>query len=145
METDHQSSKHPGDAMNRMRTAASRLIVDQEGKDFLVHRDIYRDPEVFEWEMRYIFEGTWNLIGLESQIPACHDFMSAYIGRTPVLVTRDAQGKLHCVINSCRHKGALVAHRHKGNARSFVCQYHGWSYDSSGKNVHIKDRDEGAY
>lgn len=123
----------------------SDLILDPSAEEFLVHRDIYRDPEVFEWEMKYIFEGTWNLIGLESQIPKPFDFFTTHIGRTPVIVTRDAKGQINCVVNSCRHKGAIVCHSQAGSSRTFVCQYHGWAYDASGKNILIKDKDAGCY
>lgn len=123
----------------------SDLILDPSAEEFLVHRDIYRDPEVFEWEMKYIFEGTWNLIGLESQIPKPFDFFTTHIGRTPVIVTRDAKGQVNCVVNSCRHKGAIVCHSQAGSSRTFVCQYHGWAYDASGKNILIKDKDAGCY
>ena len=113
-----------------MRTSStSGLLQDGADHNFLVHRDIYRDPEVFEWEMRYIFEGTWNLLGLESQVAKPLDFLCTHVGRTPVIVSRDAQGKLHCLLNSCRHKGAQVCHQQQGNARMFVCQYHGWAYE----------------
>ncbi len=123
----------------------SRLFAEEAGRQFLVNRDIYRDPEVYEWEMKYIFEGTWNLLGLESQVAKPNDFFTSFIGRSPVIVTRDAQKQLHCLLNSCRHKGAMVCHHHQGNARNFVCQYHGWVYDMSGKNILVKLRDEGAY
>lgn len=121
------------------------LINDGPDGDFGVHRDLYRDPEVFEWEMKYLFEGTWNLIGLESQVPAVYDFITTSIGRTPVIVSRDAQGQVNCFINSCRHKGAQVCHRRQGSARSFVCQYHGWAYDAGGRNIMIKDEKAGEY
>ncbi|MDR1969641.1 MAG: Rieske 2Fe-2S domain-containing protein [Burkholderiaceae bacterium] len=121
------------------------LLLDHPGSDFLVHRDLYRDPQVFEWEMKYLFEGTWNLIGLESQIAKPFDYFTTHIGRTPVIVTRDANGQMHCLVNSCRHKSAQVAHHRQGSARTFVCQYHGWAYDASGKNILIKDSQEGAY
>jgi phenylpropionate dioxygenase-like ring-hydroxylating dioxygenase large terminal subunit len=120
------------------------LLADVPG-DFLVGRDIYRDPELFAWEMRHVFEGTWNFLGLASQAPQPYDFFTTHIGRAPVIVSRDAQGTLHALLNSCRHKGALVAHQQRGNARSFVCQYHGWAYDASGRNVLVKDREQGAY
>lgn len=123
----------------------SDLILEKSADEFLVHRDIYRDDEIFEWEMKYIFEGTWNLIGLESQIPKPFDFFTTHIGRTPVIVTRDAQGKVNCVVNSCRHKGAVVCHKQAGSSRTFVCQYHGWAYDAAGKNILIKDKDAGCY
>ncbi|HVL55639.1 MAG TPA: aromatic ring-hydroxylating dioxygenase subunit alpha, partial [Burkholderiaceae bacterium] len=121
-----------------------RLIVDSPS-EFLVHRDVYRDPEVFDWEMRFLFEGTWNLLGLESQIPQPHDFFTTHVGRCPVIVARGGDGVVRGFVNSCRHKGALVCHQSRGRTRTFVCQYHGWAYDSAGRNVRIRDREHGAY
>jgi benzoate/toluate 1,2-dioxygenase alpha subunit len=129
-----------------MKTATTAgLFADEGDGQFLVNRDIYRDPQVFEWEMKYIFEGTWNLVGLASQLPRPFDFITTHIGRAPVIVSRDGNGQLHCLLNSCRHKGAMVAHHQQGSARSFVCQYHGWAYDAGGRNILVKDRNEGGY
>jgi len=122
----------------------AELFVDRTD-EFLIGRDIYRDPEVFDWEMKYIFEGTWCFVGMASQLAKSFDFITAFVGRSPVIVSRDAKGDLHCLLNSCRHKGALVCHAQKGNARTYVCQYHGWAYDATGKNILIKDRADGAY
>jgi tripartite-type tricarboxylate transporter receptor subunit TctC/phenylpropionate dioxygenase-like ring-hydroxylating dioxygenase large terminal subunit len=136
--------EHQG-AMSTPGLQPSDMLRDDSGSDFWVHRDIYRDPQVFEWEMQYLFEGGWNLLGLEAQLPRPLDFFTTTIGRTPVIVTRDAGGVVHAVINSCRHKGALVCHHRQGNARHFVCQYHGWAYEPSGKNILVKLEKEGAY
>ena len=123
-----------------------RLVVDRpERGEFTVHRDIFRDRDVFELEMRHIFEATWVYLGLASQAPAPHDYFTSWIGRQPVIVTRDGAGKLGAFLNTCRHKGALVCHTERGNARYHVCHYHGWAYDSAGRNVNIKDRANGCY
>jgi benzoate/toluate 1,2-dioxygenase alpha subunit len=124
-----------------------RLYVDdrpQEGV-FRVHRDVYSDPELFELEMKYIFERTWNYLALESEIAKPNDFVTRHIGRTPVIVMRDAKGKVGAFINACRHKGATVCRLEEGNTKYHVCPYHGWAYDAAGKNVDIKDRAAGAY
>jgi len=112
---------------------------------FRVHKDVYSDPQLFELEMKYIFERTWSFIGHESQIPKPHDWVATHIGRVPVLVSRDAKGKVGAFLNACRHKGATVCRMSQGNAKYHVCPYHGWAYDSSGKNVDIKDRKSGFY
>jgi benzoate/toluate 1,2-dioxygenase subunit alpha len=125
--------------------ALSRLLTDRPGGDFLVHRDIYRDPEVFAWEMEHVFEATWNLVGLESQVPRAYDFITTSIGRSPVIISRAADNTLHCLLNTCRHKGAVVCHHQQGNARTFVCQYHGWAYGCDGSNIRINEREAGAY
>ncbi len=124
----------------------ARLIDDRADEgEFSVHRDIFRDPEVFELEMKHIFEGTWVFLGMASQVPKPHDFFTTAIGRSPVIVSRDAGGALGAFINTCRHRGALLAHTDRGSARFHVCNYHGWAYDSGGKVVDIKDRKQACY
>jgi benzoate/toluate 1,2-dioxygenase alpha subunit len=112
---------------------------------FRVHRSIYSDPGLFELELEYIFGRTWIFLGLESQVPAPHDFCTAWIGRTPVLVSRDRDGRLGAYLNVCRHKGALLCRESQGNARVHTCPYHNWAYDSGGRNIHIKDAAAGHY
>lgn len=128
------------------RNDVTRYVDDrpQDGV-FRVHRDVYADAGLFDLEMKFIFERTWNFLALASQIPKPHDFLTAYIGRTPVLITRDAQGDVLAFLNICRHKGATVCRAEQGNARHHTCAYHGWVYDSAGQNVDIKDGAAGSY
>lgn len=112
---------------------------------FRVHASIYSDAKLFEREQRHIFEKTWIFLGLESQLAKPHDFVTGHIGRTPVLVTRDDTGVVRGFINACRHKGALLSRLDTGHRRHHVCPYHGWAYDSSGRNVQVKDVEHGAY
>jgi benzoate/toluate 1,2-dioxygenase alpha subunit len=125
----------------------TKLYIDDRPAEgvFRVHRDVYTDPALFELEMKFIFERTWNYLALESEIPNPNDFVTRTIGRTPVIVGRDTKGRIGVFINACRHKGATVCRTEQGNARYHVCPYHGWAYDSSGKNVDIKDRKSGNY
>jgi benzoate/toluate 1,2-dioxygenase alpha subunit len=124
-----------------------KLYVDDRPGEgiFRVHRDVYADAELFELEMKFIFERTWNYLALESEIAKPNDFVTRHIGRTPVIVTQDPRGRIGAFINACRHKGATVCRLEQGNAKFHVCPYHGWAYDASGKNVDIKDRSAGAY
>jgi len=112
---------------------------------FRVNRRVFTDPDIFDLEMRHIFEGGWMFLGLESQLPKSHDFLTTTLGRKPVVVMRDGDGRLACYYNSCRHRGALICRLGQGNRRLHVCPYHGWSYDSAGKNRNIKSREQGAY
>lgn len=123
----------------------SLLVDDQPGKSFTVDRRAFTDERIFEAEMESVFERTWNFIGLETQIPEPHSFFTTYIGRQPVIVTRGADGKIGCYLNSCRHRGMLVCLTKKGNKRLHVCRYHNWSYDSSGRNRNVTFGKEGAY
>ncbi len=128
------------------RPDLARLIDHRPAEGvFQVHRDAYRDPEVFALEMREIFEGGWVFVGLENQTPAPHDFRLVTLGRQPLLIMRDATGRLGAFFNTCRHKGAQVCVQASGNRPVHLCPYHGWSYASDGRNVAIKAREQAAY
>lgn len=122
-------------------------LIDDRPQDgiFRVHADIFRRPELCDLELKHIFEGNWVFVGLECQAPKPDDFFTTYIGRQPVIVARDSAGKLGCFYNACRHRGAMVCQVSAGNRRHHVCPYHGWAYDSAGRNVAIPAAAEGAY
>jgi benzoate/toluate 1,2-dioxygenase alpha subunit/2,4,5-trichlorophenoxyacetic acid oxygenase 1 len=144
MPTVHHDPEHP--AMSDRSRSPAELVEDRPEKGiFRVHRDVFRDPAVFQLEMERIFEGTWVFVGLESQVARPNDFITTHIGRQPVLLTRDSDGQLHCFLNSCRHRGAVVCPFRKGRQKFHVCRYHGWAYDSAGRNTLVTDRDEGQY
>ena len=124
----------------------NRYLDDRpEASVFRVHGDAFTDNELLDLEFRHIFEKTWIFLTLESSIARANDYVTTRIGRTPVLVTRNASGGIGAFVNACRHKGATVARLEQGNARYHVCPYHGWAYDASGRNVDIKDRKAGCY
>src|SRR3954468_5574671 len=131
-----------------MTTAAdlARYVVDDAARgSFRVHREIFTSPELFELEMTEIFERTWIFLAMESQVPKPFDFYTATIGRQPVVLIRNADGKLNCFLNSCRHKGSRVCHHETGNAELLICPYHAWTYDADGVNRSIKDVRHAAY
>ena len=122
------------------------LVIDRpEDGVFKVHADVYRSEEIFELEQKHIFEGGWVFLGLDCQASEPHDFFTTHIGRQSVIVSRDKDGILHGLINACRHRGALVCHTAAGNARTHVCPYHGWTYDSAGNNTAVTAHDRGAH
>jgi phenylpropionate dioxygenase-like ring-hydroxylating dioxygenase large terminal subunit len=98
-----------------------------------VHRSIYTDAAIFEREMTHIFGAVWVYLAHESQIPRNDDYISARLGLRPLIVVRDSEGKLRALYNRCTHRGARICRQERGNARSFQCAYHGWTYFNSGK------------
>jgi benzoate/toluate 1,2-dioxygenase alpha subunit/2,4,5-trichlorophenoxyacetic acid oxygenase 1 len=124
----------------------TNLIDDrvQEGQ-FHVARAAYCDPEIFNLELKKIFESTWIYVGLESQVAKPHDFITEHVGRQPVLIMRGADGVVRCFLNSCRHRGALLCALKQGHQRAHSCPYHGWVFDSSGQNLLIVNQDQGQY
>ncbi len=130
--------------MGHMDFAA--LLDDRPGERiFRVHRDVYRDKDLFQAEMERVFEGTWNYVGLESQVARPNDFITTHIGRQPIILQRDNGGTLRAFLNTCRHRGALLCPYRRGNAKFHACRYHGWAFDSAGRNTVITGREAGQY
>ena len=93
---------------------------------------VFSSQEVYEREQERIFRGpVWSFLGLEAEIPNVGDFKSTFVGDTPVVVTRTAEG-LACWVNRCAHRGAMVCREKRGNAASHTCVYHQWSFAANG-------------
>ncbi|MFC0810695.1 Rieske 2Fe-2S domain-containing protein [Paracoccus panacisoli] len=106
---------------------------------FRCRRDIFTNPDLFELEMRHLFEANWVYLAHESQIPEVNDYYTTWIGRQPIVITRDKTGALNAVINACAHKGAMLCRRKHGNKGSFTCPFHGWTFSNTGKLLKVKD------
>jgi benzoate/toluate 1,2-dioxygenase alpha subunit len=122
------------------------LIDDRtaEGR-FSVSRGIFTGQQLFDDEMKRIFEGGWVYLAHESQLPRPHDYMTVRLGTRSVIVARGADGQVRAFLNACPHRGGALCRSESGSKKVIVCPYHGWSFDSSGKNVHIKGRETGGY
>ncbi|MDR5829350.1 Rieske 2Fe-2S domain-containing protein [Caballeronia sp. LP006] len=112
---------------------------DKESGVFRCRRDIFTNADLYELEMKHIFESNWVYLAHESQIPDNNDYYTTWIGRQPIVITRDKVGELHAVINACAHKGAMLCRRKHGNKGSFTCPFHGWTFSNAGKLLKVKD------
>jgi anthranilate 1,2-dioxygenase large subunit len=98
-----------------------------------VPQRVFDSEEVYQREQDRIFRGeTWSFLGLEAEIPEFGDFKATFIGETPVVMTRTADGGLGCWVNRCAHRGAVICRVPRGNAESHSCIYHQWNYDLEG-------------
>jgi len=118
---------------------ANALQDDPQAGVYRCRREIFTDAELFELEMKHLFESNWVYLAHESQIPENNDYFTTYIGRQPVVITRDKTGELHAVINACAHRGAMLCRRKHGNKGSFTCPFHGWTFSNTGKLLKVKD------
>jgi len=119
-------------AIGQMATLPAARLDDLIRPD-RVHGSLYHDPAVFEAELENIWYGSWVYVGHESEVPKPHDFVQKSIGPQPVIMTRDADMKVHLLLNRCPHRGNQVCTAEKGNTRSFTCPYHAWTFASDGR------------
>jgi len=98
----------------------------------ILDRRVFTDPALFELEMERIWSRVWVYVAHESQVRNPQDFFLSWIGRVPVIVNRDRGGQVNAFANVCPHRGALLCRTSKGNASTFVCPFHGWTFDDKG-------------
>jgi choline monooxygenase len=95
-------------------------------------REAYVSEDWFDVELSQIFAKTWMWVGRVGQVAKAGDFFTTKIGYDPLLIVRESDEKIRGLINVCRHRGALVVPKTNGNAKSFVCPYHNWTYGLDG-------------
>jgi 3-phenylpropionate/trans-cinnamate dioxygenase alpha subunit len=118
-------------------------IIDMEkGK---LDRNVFVDQSIYQDELEQIFGRAWLNIAHQSLIPNPNDFFLSYMGEDPVIVTRDAKGTIHAFLNMCRHRGNRVVRADDGNAKNFMCTYHGWTFSNEGKLVSVPGLQEAYY
>ena len=103
----------------------------------LVDRSIFSDRDIYEMELERIFARSWSFMAHASQIPNPGDFFMTRIGEDRVIVVRDNDGNPQTLVNSCRHRGNAICRAEEGHATSFMCTYHGWTYDLKGALVGV--------
>lgn len=112
-------------------------LVREDDETFLIHTDVYTSTAVFDAEMRTIFERGWVYVAHESQVPLPGDYVTGFIGRQPVVVSRHEDGEVYVLLNRCRHRGTVVCRADAGHSNYFRCPYHNWSYANNGDLVGV--------
>jgi 3-phenylpropionate/trans-cinnamate dioxygenase alpha subunit len=125
-----------------MAVDVNQLVDTENG---LISRRIFIEQQIYEQELEQLFARCWLFLCHDSQIPQPGDFFSTSMGEDPVLVVRDTQGQVHAFLNICRHRGNRLCRADAGNAATFTCAYHGWTYGNDGQLVGVPYLKEAYY
>ena len=97
----------------------------------------YFSEERLAQERRSLFRHYPLIVGHSSQLDQPGTVLRHDALGLPVLITRDAAGKVHALLNVCRHRGMrLVEEQGACPRKTIVCPYHGWTYELDGKLRH---------
>ena len=118
--------------MRRLTVHVRNKSTDQAESTMQEPIDNYLDEDVFKSEVDLIFKRIPLPLALSAELPKKNSYKAIEAVGVPVVLTRDASGVAHAMLNVCRHRGALVCEG-RGNARALTCPYHAWSFSMEGE------------
>ncbi|MBP7705459.1 MAG: aromatic ring-hydroxylating dioxygenase subunit alpha [Caulobacter sp.] len=99
---------------------------------------MFVDPAHYERERSSLFRRIPVPVTLSSMLPEPKMFLAHEGYGVPLLLSRDAEGKVHAFLNACQHKGSKVVERCDAfKAGRVSCPYHAWTYASNGQLIGI--------
>ena len=62
---------------------------------------MFCDPDIYQAELSRIFLGpTWQYLALAGELPQPGDYLTTFVGETPVIVTRGHDGEIHAMVTA---------------------------------------------
>ncbi len=101
-----------------------------------ISTDFYLKEEFFHLSKEKIFSNCWHFVGDTDQakdrgwvtpINLLEDFIDE-----PLVISKDKNGKLHCLSNVCTHRGNLIVEQ-PCQLNDIRCKYHGRRFNLDGK------------
>ena len=109
--------------------------------------EAFLSKEYLEAEKRLLWPKIWQMVERETDLPNPGDWMTYDVAEESIIVLRKDDGSLKAFHNVCPHRGRQLVsvpdmvpnphsiekayvHDVRGNNRkSFVCGFHGWTFD----------------
>ena len=130
-------------AMVKAGMAHARAHTIEQAPEVLkLSADRYYDPEIFAAEVKRIFRRLPLLLAVTAEMPKPGDFKTIEAAGVPVLITRGQDEVVRAFVNSCSHRGTSVATEVHGNARRFMCPYHGWTFTQKGELMGVASAED---
>jgi choline monooxygenase len=100
---------------------------------------MYRDPAIYRRERAVVFGREWIVFARAEQLATPGACVAGVVAGYPLVVVVDREGELRGFHNVCRHRAGPLVDDGEGRASGFVCRYHGWSYDTTGRLVNARE------
>lgn len=102
-----------------------------------IPRGRYLDESLYRAEIDHVFRKTWHLVAHTSEFPEAGSYRLLDLPFAPVFIVRGKDGELRAFLNACAHRAATVVKGSEGVSKSLTCQFHGWTFDLTGKLVNV--------
>lgn len=110
--------------------------------------EAYISPDYARAEGERLWAKVWQHAGRVEEIPGVGDYITYDIGDDSILIVRTAPNSIKAYHNVCPHRGrklvgtACGRNGACGSRKSFVCNYHAWTFGLDGRASHIPDKED---
>jgi Rieske 2Fe-2S family protein len=108
----------------------------------LLPPEAYYDRDWFERELDVLLTPRWALVADAAGLATPGDYVTATVGRAPLVVIRGGDGQLAAFHNLCRHRGVVLLQGAGNISRTIDCPYHDWRYELDGTLAVVPQRRE---
>ena len=93
----------------------------------------YVGEDMFDHERETLFQDSWAAIGFGKDIPRPGMVLPIEFLGMPLLMVRNADGRINVFQNVCRHRGMILIDKPQQLRGPITCPYHAWAYDLDGQ------------
>jgi phenylpropionate dioxygenase-like ring-hydroxylating dioxygenase large terminal subunit len=99
----------------------------------------FTSADFFELERVAFWPRAWAVVGRDDEVRGPGQYFTWEHTGVPLIIVGGVDGQVRVFYNSCRHRGAPVVREPRGRSRALRCQYHSWTYDTTGRLVSVPD------
>lgn len=100
----------------------------------------YVDRDFLALERDRLWKRSWLYAAHDDELPNPGNYILWKKTGAPIVIVRGLDGVVRAFYNTCRHRGGPLVKEASGEARGFVCGYHGWAYALDGRLLNVRDR-----
>ncbi|WP_020106121.1 aromatic ring-hydroxylating dioxygenase subunit alpha [Nocardia sp. 348MFTsu5.1] len=136
------------DTVDNIRTAVTTTDDEPPTTPLTIGVEAYTSKEYAQAEGDKLWSKVWQQVGRVEEIPNVGDYLTYDIGDDSIIITRTGPDTITAYHNVCSHRGRRLVdtpegdREARGHCRTFVCGFHGWTYDLEGKNVWAAEKED---
>ena len=116
---------------------------DTRVRDDFIPSEGYISRDFMERENERLWPRVWQVACRVEEIPRVGDYVTYEVARQSIMVVRTAPDTIQSFHNVCQHRGRRLKDANsRGNASSFFCKFHGWSWKIDGSVERILDPED---
>jgi phenylpropionate dioxygenase-like ring-hydroxylating dioxygenase large terminal subunit len=116
-------------------------IAPPEERRVLLPKEAYVSETYAREEGNKLWNKVWQVACRAEEIPNVGDFVTYDILDESIIVVRNGPDRIEAFHNVCQHRARRLTSG-CGNARQFVCPFHGWRWNLQGKNTFVLCRED---